>query len=75
MGPAAHRFYVSPSQKPSSGPPKYKYYHYGYDRDVVQVVMGHIATIILNVIELYIKKRICQEFFVCCFFIINSSVC
>ena len=42
MGPAARCFYVHPSQKPSSGPPKYKYYHYGYDRNVaVQVVVGH----------------------------------
>jgi hypothetical protein len=44
-GPAALRFYVISSQKPSCGPPQYKYYH--YDRDVAaQVVMGHVFTII-----------------------------
>jgi hypothetical protein len=44
-GPAALCFYVSPSQKPSYGPPKYKYYH--YDQDVAaQIVMCHVFTII-----------------------------
>ena len=44
-GPAALCFYVIPSQKPSCGPPKYKYYH--YDQDVAaQVVIGHVFTII-----------------------------
>jgi hypothetical protein len=44
-GPAALCFYVSPSQKPSCGPPKYKYYH--YDQDVAaQDVIGHVFTII-----------------------------
>jgi len=44
-GPAAFCFYVSPSQKQSGGPPKYKYYH--YDQDVAaQIVMCHVFTII-----------------------------
>jgi hypothetical protein len=47
-GPAALRFYVSSSQKPSGGPPKYKYYHYGYNYDkkiADQSVMNHGITI------------------------------
>ena len=45
-GPAALRFYVIPSQKPSGGPPQYKYYHYGYDADFAHSRMDHIFTII-----------------------------
>jgi hypothetical protein len=40
-------FYVIPSQKPSSGPPKYRYYYYGYDKDIdAQAVTGHLLTFI-----------------------------
>jgi len=53
-GPAALRFYVIPSQKPSGGPPKYKYYHYGYDQNIAaQIVMGHIMAFIFNNFSLY----------------------
>jgi len=66
LGPAALRFYVSPSQKPSSGPLKYEYYYHGYgcEQTVVHgIVMGHIVTIICEFGSIYMKKNICQAFF------------
>lgn len=65
MGPAALRFYVSPSQKPSSGPLKYEYY-YGYEceQNVIHgIVMDHIVTIICEFALSYMKKNICQAVF------------
>jgi hypothetical protein len=54
-GPAALRFYVIPSQKPSGGPPQYKYYH--YDRDIAaQFVIGHVFTIIREFAIYHIVK-------------------
>ena len=48
FGPAALRFYVSLSQKPSSGPLQYEYYYEAkYDGSSAdRIVMGHIFTVI-----------------------------
>ena len=64
-GPAALCFYVSPSQKPSCGPPKYKYYH--YDQDVAaQIVMCHVFTIIrefaiYHIVKILFVKRFLND--------------
>jgi hypothetical protein len=48
IGARGSSFYVIPSQKPSSGPPKYRYY-YGYDKDIgAQAVTDHLLTFIHN---------------------------
>jgi hypothetical protein len=63
-GPAALRFYVSPSQKPSGGPPEYKYYHYGYDQDVAaQIVMGHIMAFLENLVNTIYKNSSLSRIF------------
>jgi hypothetical protein len=47
IGARGSQFYVIPSQKPSSGPPKYRYYYYGYDRDIVaRAVTDHFLTLV-----------------------------
>ena len=75
-GPAALRFYVVPSQKPSGGPLEYKYYHYGcnYMKFTRQSVMGHTITIIMKFHNI-ILELICLSSIFWIFWISSQLLC